>query len=253
MHPVRPVQLRLPALRHPGEVLRRGRARAARRHGFKSAPVNARGYPRRPLHAASSTSRTAPAAACASRSARRYSPRRAGRRRRSICADKAPLLEAERANIAFFETLPVNDRARVDFANVRGVQFLEPLFEFSGACARLRRDAVSQAALAAVRRPRCRSPTPPAARRSTAATCRSRRGPRTSEGRGPAWSNSLFEDNAEFGLGFRLAADKHLELAATLLRGLAPQLGAELVEAILDGAADRASPRSARSASGSPS
>ena len=53
------------------------------------------------------------------------------------------------------------------------------------------------------------------------------------EGRGPAWSNSLFEDNAEFGLGFRLAADQHLELATTLARGLAPKLGAELVEAIL--------------------
>ena len=49
-------------------------------------------------------------------------------------APKAPMLEAERANIAFFERLPVNDRARVDFANVRGIQFLEPLFEFSGAC-----------------------------------------------------------------------------------------------------------------------
>ena len=46
----------------------------------------------------------------------------------------APLLTAERANIAFFETLKVNDRARVDFADVRGVQFLEPLFEFPGAC-----------------------------------------------------------------------------------------------------------------------
>ena len=53
------------------------------------------------------------------------------------------------------------------------------------------------------------------------------------EGRGPAWSNSLFEDNAEFGLGFRLAADKHLELATSLARSLAPKLGAELVEAIL--------------------
>ena len=48
---------------------------------------------------------------------------------------KAPLVEAERENIAFFEGLPINDRARVDFENVRGVQFLEPLFEFSGACA----------------------------------------------------------------------------------------------------------------------
>ena len=51
-----------------------------------------------------------------------------------------------------------------------------------------------------------------------AATCRSRHGQRISEGRGPAWSNSLFEDDAEFGLGFRLAADKQLDLARTLLR-----------------------------------
>src|SRR5208282_2859457 len=53
------------------------------------------------------------------------------------------------------------------------------------------------------------------------------------EGRGPAWSNSLFEDNAEFGLGFRLAADKHLDLAKTLLKSLAPELGEVLVTAIL--------------------
>ena len=53
------------------------------------------------------------------------------------------------------------------------------------------------------------------------------------EGRGPAWSNSLFEDNAEFGLGFRLAADKHLELAKTLAKGLRDKLGATLVDEIL--------------------
>ena len=55
---------------------------------------------------------------------------------------------------------------------------------------------------------------------------------KNAEGRGPAWSNSLFEDNAEFGLGFRLAADKHLEIAHTLLVALAPVIGAELVDAI---------------------
>ena len=53
------------------------------------------------------------------------------------------------------------------------------------------------------------------------------------EGRGPAWSNSLFEDNAEFGLGFRFAADKHLELARALLGRLAPEVGQDLAEAIL--------------------
>src|SRR5271166_6207034 len=56
---------------------------------------------------------------------------------------------------------------------------------------------------------------------------------KNAEGRGPAWSNSLFEDNAEFGLGFRLAADKHLELARTLLKELAPEIGPDLAEASL--------------------
>jgi pyruvate-ferredoxin/flavodoxin oxidoreductase len=60
-------------------------------------------------------------------------------------------------------------------------------------------------------------------------------------GRGPAWSNSLFEDNAEFGLGFRLAADKHLELATTLLRRLGPQIGEDLARAILDAPQERES------------
>src|SRR5208337_707401 len=53
------------------------------------------------------------------------------------------------------------------------------------------------------------------------------------EGRGPAWSNSLFEDDAEFGLGFRLAADKHLDLARERLRSLSAELGENLVSAIL--------------------
>jgi pyruvate-ferredoxin/flavodoxin oxidoreductase len=111
--------------------------------------------------------------------------------------DKEPLIVRERVNISFFEKLPVNDRARVDFANVRGVQFLEPLFEFSGA----------------------NQPVTPWTK--------------DREGRGPAWSNSLFEDNAEFGLGFRLAADKHLELARTLLRQLAGAVGEDLANGIL--------------------
>ena len=126
---------------------------------------------------------------------------------------KAAVLEAERANIAFFERLPVNDRARVDFANVRGVQFLEPLFEFSGACAgcgetpylKVLSQLFGDRMLVA-----------------NATGCSSIYGgnlPVTPwtvnhEGRGPAWSNSLFEDDAEFGLGFRLAADMQLRARA---------------------------------------
>jgi pyruvate-ferredoxin/flavodoxin oxidoreductase len=143
-----------------------------------------------------------------------------------------PLLDGARQNVAFFETLPVNDRARVDFSKVRGAQYLEPLFEFSGACAgcgetpylKLLSQLFGDRLLVA-----------------NATGCSSIYGgnlPTTPwsvnvEGRGPAWSNSLFEDNAEFGLGFRLASDQHVELATRLARELAPELGAELVDEIL--------------------
>ncbi|MDZ7784088.1 MAG: thiamine pyrophosphate-dependent enzyme [Halioglobus sp.] len=147
-------------------------------------------------------------------------------------APKADLVEAERDNIAFFESLPVNDRSRVNFADVRGVQFLEPMFEFSGACAgcgetpylKLLSQLFGDRLMIA-----------------NATGCSSIYGgnlpvtpwTKNAEGRGPAWSNSLFEDNAEFGLGFRLAADKHLELALSLLQALALELGEERVNAIL--------------------
>ena len=130
---------------------------------------------------------------------------------------------------------------------MRGVQFLEPLFEFSGACAGCGETPYLKL-LSQLFGDRLQI--------ANATGCSSIYGgnlpvtpwTKDEEGRGPAWSNSLFEDNAEFGLGFRLAADKHLELATTLLRQLAPKVGEELVEAILDGAAGCASRRSARSA-----
>ncbi len=146
--------------------------------------------------------------------------------------DGEPLLTAERQNIAFFEGLPANDRSRMDFGTVRGTQFLEPLFEFSGACAgcgetpylkllsQLFGDRLTIA---------------------NATGCSSIYGanlPTTpwttdAEGHGPAWSNSLFEDNAEFGLGLRLAADRHTELARRRLSELREPVGAELVDEIL--------------------
>jgi pyruvate-ferredoxin/flavodoxin oxidoreductase len=145
---------------------------------------------------------------------------------------KAPLVEAERTNIAFFERLPVNDRSRVDFANIRGVQFLEPLFEFPGACAgcgetpyiKLLSQLFGDRMMVA-----------------NATGCSSIYGAnlpvtpwtKNREGRGPAWSNSLFEDNAEFGLGFRLAADKHYDLATSRLKSLSSELGDALVTGIL--------------------
>ena len=146
-------------------------------------------------------------------------------------ADKAPLLTAARAGIRFFETLPVNDRARVDFADVRGVQFLEPLFEFSGACGGCGETPYLKL-LSQLFGDR--------AQIANATGCSSIHGgnlpvtpwTKNAEGRGPAWSNSLFEDNAELGLGFRLAADKHLEIALSLLARLADKAGPDLAAAI---------------------
>ncbi len=147
-------------------------------------------------------------------------------------SDNTQHIEAEKNNLMHYEKIPYQERARVDFSNVRGVQFLEPLFEFSGACSGCGETPylklISQLfgdRLMVANATGCSSiyggnlPTTPWAKNS--------------EGRGPAWSNSLFEDNAEFGFGYRLTADKHLELARKLLAGLKDQLGAELVKETL--------------------
>ena len=148
---------------------------------------------------------------------------------------KGPILARERANFTFFMELPENKHRDVDSSLVRGVQFLTPLFEYSGACAgcgetpylRLLSQMFGDRLLVA-----------------NATGCSSIYGgnlPTTPwtvnrEGRGPAWANSLFEDNAEFGLGYRLAVDKHREAAAGLLRELEPQLGLLVVNGLLDSA-----------------
>jgi pyruvate-ferredoxin/flavodoxin oxidoreductase len=153
--------------------------------------------------------------------------------RKAINLDaREPLLAGERDNIAFFEELPPNDRSRMDFGTVRGTQFLEPLFEFSGACAGCGETPyvklLSQLfgdRLTVANATGCSSiyganlPTTPWAVGA--------------DGRGPAWSNSLFEDNAEFGLGLRLAADRHTDLARRRLADLRAELGAKLVDDIL--------------------
>jgi pyruvate-ferredoxin/flavodoxin oxidoreductase len=154
--------------------------------------------------------------------------------RKAINLDQIePLIATERDSIAFFETLPASDRSRVDFGTVRGTQFLEPLFEFSGACAgcgetpyvKLLSQLFGDRLMVA-----------------NATGCSSIYGgnlPTTpwttdADGRGPAWSNSLFEDNAEFGLGFRLAADGQTDLARRRLGELRELVGAELVDGILE-------------------
>ena len=146
---------------------------------------------------------------------------------------KAPLLERERRNLEFFNALPDNKPAGLEASLVRGMQYLTPLFEYSGACAgcgetpylRLLTQLFGDRLLVA-----------------NATGCSSIYGgnlPTTpwttnKEGRGPAWANSLFEDNAEFGLGYRLTLDKHHEQAVELLKALEPELGTARVVEILE-------------------
>jgi pyruvate-ferredoxin/flavodoxin oxidoreductase len=146
-------------------------------------------------------------------------------------APQLPLLEAERANYEYFLALPEADRSKVPL-DVKGTQFLQPLFEYSGACngcgetpyIKLVTQLFGDRTLIA-NATGCSSiyggnlPTTPYAVNG--------------DGRGPAWANSLFEDNAEFGLGFRLALDARAEQARQLVAKLGPRLGDELVNGLL--------------------
>jgi pyruvate-ferredoxin/flavodoxin oxidoreductase len=139
--------------------------------------------------------------------------------------------QVENANWAFFQTLPEIDRRLLTTNSVKDSQLIQPLFEFSGACAgcgetpylKLLSQLFGDRALIA-NATGCSSiyggnlPTTPWSQNRA--------------GRGPAWANSLFEDNAEFGLGFRLTLDKQTEYAHELLGRLAEWIGAGLAEAV---------------------
>jgi pyruvate-ferredoxin/flavodoxin oxidoreductase len=143
-----------------------------------------------------------------------------------------PLVEQERANFAWFLALPDPDRSRMKPGTVKGSQFLQPLFEFSGACAgcgetpylKLTTQLFGDRMIVA-NATGCSSifggnlPTTPW-------TC-------NADGRGPAWANSLFEDNAEFGYGMRLTIDQQTARARALVHDLAPVIGEPLANAIL--------------------
>jgi pyruvate-ferredoxin/flavodoxin oxidoreductase len=145
--------------------------------------------------------------------------------------DALPLKERERTNWDFFLSIPEADRTKVK-QDVKGTQFLQPLFEFSGACTgcgetpylKLLTQLYGDRAVIA-NATGCSSifggnlPTTPYTQNA--------------DGRGPAWANSLFEDNAEFGLGIRLAIDKQAEHAREILQRLGAQVGDALVQEIL--------------------
>jgi pyruvate-ferredoxin/flavodoxin oxidoreductase len=148
-------------------------------------------------------------------------------------APQPPLRDTERENYSFYLDLPEFDRTKLKAATVKGSQFMLPLFEYSGACAacgetpyvKLVSQLFGDRAIIA-NATGCSSiyggnlPTTPWAKNK--------------DGRGPAWSNSLFEDNAEFGLGFRLAMDKQRDFARNLLERLTERVAPELAEAIIE-------------------
>jgi pyruvate-ferredoxin/flavodoxin oxidoreductase len=148
-------------------------------------------------------------------------------------APQPPLRESEAANWDFFLSLPETDRKLLSPTQVKDIQLLRPLFEFSGACS------------GCGETPYIKLVTQLFGDRvmiGNATGCSSIYGanlPTTpyctnAEGRGPSWSNSLFEDNAEFGLGQRLAVDKQNEYARELVWRLGFQIGEELAQAILN-------------------
>ena len=154
-------------------------------------------------------------------------------RRAVNMAPIAPLRDQERDNLAYFLRLPEFDRSAIKHGTIPSAMLLDPLFEFSGACAgcgetpyiRLATQLFGDRMLIA-----------------NATGCSSIYGgnlPSTpytvnGAGRGPAWSNSLFEDNAEFGLGMRLAADQLMGYAQQLVRELAGEIGGDLAAALVD-------------------
>ena len=143
-----------------------------------------------------------------------------------------PLKEAEQENWDFFLTIPELDRSKLSPNLIRSIELAQPLFEFSGACTgcgetpylKLMTQLFGDRVVVA-----------------NATGCSSIYGgnlPTTpwttnDDGRGPAWCNSLFEDNAEFGLGFRVSIDKQRDFAQELLRRLAPELGDNIADEIL--------------------
>ncbi len=147
-------------------------------------------------------------------------------------AEQPPLRAPERENWEFFLKIPELDRRKIKTTTIRQQQVQEPLFEFSGACSgcgetpylKLLSQLFGDRAVIA-NATGCSSiyggnlPTTPWSKNA--------------EGRGPAWSNSLFEDNAEFGLGFRLSIDKQTEFARELVVALGGSIGDELASAIL--------------------
>ncbi len=199
--------------------------------GFQSAPINSRGFPETKytlqVYAEDCTGCNLCVEVCPASDPKNRSFKAIN------MAGKEPDTSKIKEQISFFEDLPWNNRSEINFSTVHGAQFMEPLFEFSGACAgcgetpyiKLLSQLFGDRLLVA-NATGCSSiyggnlPTTPWTKNAA--------------GQGPAWSNSLFEDNAEFGLGMRMTADHQLGMAHRLLNQLAPQLGEDFVKEIIN-------------------
>ncbi|MBK7697952.1 MAG: pyruvate:ferredoxin (flavodoxin) oxidoreductase [Saprospiraceae bacterium] len=197
---------------------------------FQSAPINARGFPETKftlqIYQEDCTGCNLCYEVCPVTD-------RSNQTRRAInVIEKSDEIQTIKENVAFYESLPQNDKPDVNYSTVHGVQFLEPYFEFSGACAgcgetpyiKLLTQLFGDRLIVA-NATGCSSiyggnlPTTPWTKND--------------QGLGPAWSNSLFEDNAEFGLGMRLSTDKQHEIARQLLHNMRSDFGDQLVDEIL--------------------
>ncbi|WP_336761850.1 pyruvate:ferredoxin (flavodoxin) oxidoreductase [Asaia sp. VD9] len=197
---------------------------------FKSAPVNAKGYPDTRYTLQFYVEDCTGCAVCVE-NCPAIDPET--QERAINMAEKMPLLQNERRNIGFFETIPELERMRVNPSTVRGVQFLEPLFEFSGACAGCGETPYLKL-VSQLFGDRMQIANATGCSAIFAGNTPAHPWKANAEGRGVAWSNSLFEDNAEFGLGFRLAIDKQTELARALTETLKARIGPDLARALLD-------------------
>ena len=153
-------------------------------------------------------------------------------------APQAPLREVERINWDYFLSLPEYDRRKIKTTQLRQQQIMQPLFEFSGACAGCGETPYLKLLtqlfgdrMVCGNATGCSSiysgnlPTTPWSK--------------DKNGRGPTWNNSLFEDAAEFTLGFRLSVDKQREFACELVKRLAPQIGDDLAAGLIEGSTAR--------------
>src|SRR5271165_128047 len=198
--------------------------------GFASAPVNARGYPDKRFTLQIAVEDCTGCGICIDHCPA-HDPLEPTVKAINL-SERLPLVESGRRDLAFFESLPEHTREEVDLHLSKGLQFVRPLFEFSSACAGCG-EAPYLKLLSQLFGDRLQI--------ANATGCSSIYGGNLpslpwragSDGRGPAWSNSLFEDNAEFGFGMRLGVDHQASMARDLVQKLADRIGPRLAEEIL--------------------